>query len=269
VVEHRGSARHGRDRSDGRHLLRSRTVAAELVRDAGIGPGDLVWEIGAGSGRLTAPLAERAAHVVAVERDPILAQELRRRFAGSRTVEVVEGDALRVPLPTRPFRAFGNIPFAVTTPILRRLLDDPAGPLVRADLLIQLEAARKRAAVTPGTLLTIGWAPWWGFSLVRRVGRLGFEPAPSVDAALLAVTRREPPLLPPDDLGAYLRLIRRAFDRGSWPVRRSLRDVVPPLAWKRLARERGLEVDATPRDLDVTDWVALTGACRARARGSD
>ena len=162
-------------------------------------------------------------------------------------------------MPSRPFRAFGNIPFAVTTPILRRLLDDPATPLVRADLLMQLEAARRRAAVSPSTLLTLGWAPWWEFALVRRIGRLGFEPAPSVDAGLLVVTRREPALLPAVDRGDYVRLLRSAFERGSWPVRRSLRDVLPPLAWKRLARERGLEVDATPRDLDVFDWAALFG----------
>ena len=124
---------------------------------------------------------------------------------------------------------------------------------------MQLEAARKRAAVSPSTLLTLGWAPWWEFALVRRIGRLGFEPAPSVDAGLLVITRREPALLAAVDRGDYVRLVRRAFDRGSWPVRRSLRDVLPPLAWKRLARERGLEVDATPRDLDVFDWVALFG----------
>ena len=257
MVEHRSSARHGRNRSDGRHLLRSRTVAVELVRDAGIGPGDLVWEIGAGSGRLTAPLHERAGHVVAVERDPVLTQELRRRFAGARTVEVVEGDALLVPMPAQAFRAFGNIPFAVTTPILRRLLDDPMTPLVRADLLVQLEAARKRAAVAPSTLLTLGWAPWWDFTLARRIGRLGFEPPPSVDAGLLTTTRRQPALLPAADRAAYVRVVGRAFGRGSWPVRRSLRDVLPPMTWKRLARERGLAVDATPRDLDVFDWVAL------------
>ena len=236
-----------------------------MVREASIGSGDLVWEIGAGSGRLTAPLHERAGHVVAVERDPFLAQELRRRFARARTVEVVHGDVLRVPMPSAPFRAFGNIPFGVTTPILRRMLDDPSGPLMRADLLIQLEAARKRAAVAPSTLLTLGWAPWWECTLVRRVGRHGFEPAPSVDAGLLAVTRREPALLPATDRAAYVGLVRSAFERGAWPVRRSLRGVLPPLAWKRLARERGLEVDATPRDLDVFDWVAVWHRCTGRA----
>jgi 23S rRNA (adenine-N6)-dimethyltransferase len=257
VVEHRSSTRQRHDPSDGRHLLRSRSVAGELVREAGIGPSDHVWEIGAGSGRLTAALAERARLVTAVERDPFLADDLRRTFERNAAVKVVCGDVLLVPTPSAPFRAFGNIPFAITTPILRRLLDDPASPLARADLLVQLEAARKRAAVAPSTLLTIGWAPWWEFGLVRRIGRLGFEPPPSVDAGLLVVTRREPALLPAADRYAYVCLVRRAFDRGSWPIRRSLRDVLPPRTWKRLARERGLEVDATPRDLDVFDWVAV------------
>jgi 23S rRNA (adenine-N6)-dimethyltransferase len=133
-------ARYGRG-SDGHHLLRSRSVAAELVRDAGISSTDHVWEIGAGSGRLTAPLAERAGHVVAVERDPILAQGLRRRFGGSPHGRGRRGRCASSALPSEPFRAFGNIPFAVTTPILRGCSTIPGPPLVRADLLI---AARGR-----------------------------------------------------------------------------------------------------------------------------
>jgi 23S rRNA (adenine-N6)-dimethyltransferase len=232
-------------------------VSDELVRQAGVGPTDRVWEIGAGTGRLTEALAARARLVTAVERDPILADGLRRTFAATPTVEVVCADALRVPLPEGSFRAFGNIPFAITTPILRRLLDDPTSGMIRADLLIQLEAARKRAAVAPSSLLTLGWAPWWEFAMVRRVGRLGFEPPPSVDAAMLAIVPRTPELLPAGDRAAYVRLLRRAFDRSQWPVRRSLRDELPPRTWKRLARERGVRADATPRDLDVFDWVAV------------
>ncbi len=173
------------------------------------------------------------------------------------------GDALRVPVPAHPFRAFGNIPFAITTPILRRLLDDPASGMMRADLLIQLEAARKRAAVAPSSLLTLGWAPWWEFAMVRRIGRLGFEPPPSVDAAMLTIVQRTPELLPAGDRVAYVRLVRCAFDRSQWPVRRSLRSEMPPRTWKRLARERGVPIDATPRDLDVFDWVAVFRARRA------
>lgn len=244
-------------RPNGQHFLRSRLIAAELVRDAGVSSDEHVLEIGAGRGRLTQPLAERAGRVTAVEIDPVLAERLRRAFDRRQHVRIVVDDILRAPFPEEPFRAFGNIPFALTTPILRRLLDRPSCPLTRADLLIQFEAARKRGAVYPATLLSLGWLPWWELTLVRRIPRSGFEPVPSVDAGLLVITRRQPALLAPRERPSYVALLRRAFDSGSWPIRRSLRDDLPPVTWKRIARERGIAVDALPASLDVWDWVEV------------
>jgi 23S rRNA (adenine-N6)-dimethyltransferase len=241
------------------HFLRSDRLADELVVHAAIGPWDHVVDIGAGDGRLTAPLARRAGKVTAVELDPGLADGLRRRFSSQPDVVVVEGDILRTPLPRTSFRAFGNIPFSVTTPLLRRLLDEPAIVLERADLVVQFEAARKRASVWPTTLLSLTWLPWWELALVRRVPRRAFEPPPDVDAGLLRATRRPRPLLAAAERPAYVALLRRAFDRGAWPVRRSLRPDMPPTAWKRLARQRGFTPDALPSHLDVFDWVEVLG----------
>ena len=78
-------------------------------------------EIGAGRGALTAALAERARAVIAIEVDPRFARGLRSMFAGDPVVRIVEGDARSWPLPREPFRAFGNVPFAITTDLLRRL----------------------------------------------------------------------------------------------------------------------------------------------------
>jgi 23S rRNA (adenine-N6)-dimethyltransferase len=195
--------------------------------------------------------------VTAVEIDPGLAERLRRETASVPNVDVVSGDFLSVQLPVGPWRAFGNIPFSLTTTILRRLLDDPGSALERADLLMQFEAARKRAAVHPSILLTLSWAPWWEIELARRIPRLGFEPPPSVDAGLLVVRHRHPCLLDPRERHGYTALLRRAFDRGGSPVRRSLAGAIAPMTWKRIARDRGLSVDARPSDLDVWDWVAL------------
>jgi 23S rRNA (adenine-N6)-dimethyltransferase len=225
-----------------------------------IGSSTHVVEIGAGTGRLTEALARRAGNVTAVEIDPLSADRLRRRFARDRHVHVIEGDFLQAPFPLDRFRAFGNIPFGITTPILRRLLDDPAVPMDRADLLVQFEAARKRASVWPTTLLTVGWLPWWELTLVRRIPARAFEPPPHVDAALLVVTRRASPLLAAARRPAYVALLRRAFERGSWPVRRSLRRDISEAAWRRLARERCLPTDAVPSHLDVFDWVDLYAA---------
>ena len=162
------------DPARGQHLLRSDDVARELIEQADIGPDELVVEIGPGSGRLTAPLSEVAHRVIAIEIDGRFARSLRARFGTATNVEVVHGDFLRVPLPQTPFRAVGNLPFGATTPILRRLLDDPAVPVTGADLLVEANVARKRASSRPTNLVSLGWQPWWEFRLVRQLPASAF-----------------------------------------------------------------------------------------------
>jgi 23S rRNA (adenine-N6)-dimethyltransferase len=252
-VAARGRGAHARPGS-GRHFLRSARLAAEIVATAGVGPGDLVVEIGAGFGRLTAPLARTGARVVAVELDPGLAAALRRRF-GRGPLTVVEADVLMLPAPLEPHRVVGNIPFGITTPILHRLLDDPGSPLQRADLIVQDGFARKRLSSRPSTLLALRWLPWWWLHAERHLPAACFDPPPAVDAALLTIRRRPQALLAAADAAGYRALLETAFTGNSRPVRRAT--PVAPLTWKRFARDRGLQLDARPRELDVWDWVAL------------
>ncbi|HTG48385.1 MAG TPA: rRNA adenine dimethyltransferase family protein [Actinomycetota bacterium] len=251
-------------RADGQHFLRSPRLAAELVRETGVGAHDLVVEIGAGSGALTLPLSGCARRVIAVELDPRCVAHLRTAFAGAGAVEVIQANALAVPLPREPYRVVGNLPFSSGTRILRRLLDDPAGDLVALDAILQFEAARKRGSVWPGTLATLGWRPWWDSALVRRIPRGAFAPAPAVDAGVLRVRRRPAPLLPPARRPAFVRMLAAAFALPHRPVGAAVRSAVTPAAWRRLAAERGFAVDARPPDLDVSDWVAVF---EARSRG--
>jgi 23S rRNA (adenine-N6)-dimethyltransferase len=109
----------------------------------------------------------------------------------------------------------GSLPFGATTSILRRFLDDPRIPLKRADIIVQWEVARKRAATPPGTLLSTVWAPWWDFRLASHIRATSFRPVPRADGGHLVVTRRDPPLLPLDIAGAY-----GEFVRSWWALRR-------------------------------------------------
>ena len=228
AVRARGSAR-------GQHFLRSSALAAELVRAAGIGPGDLVLDLGAGNGVLTGALARTGARVAA---------GLRSRFP-----EVIEDDILRIELPREPFRVVANLPFCEGTAILRRLLDTRV-PLVSADAIVEWGLAEKRTAVWPSTRLSVEWGAWFELTLVRRLPRSCFAPPPAVDAAMMRAVRREEPLVPPGRAGEFRRVVERGFRDG-------LRAVAPPRQLKRLAAELGFAPHAQPRDLDAPQWAAL------------
>jgi 23S rRNA (adenine-N6)-dimethyltransferase len=202
--------RDARRRAYAQNFLASSALAAQLVRDAGIGTDDVVVEVGAGTGKLTAALARRARSVTAIELDPVFATRLRRRFAAVPNVIVVQGDLRRVELPRERFRVLGNVPFNLTTALLTRLLD-PRLPLVRADLVLQWEVARKRAG-RPRSALSAAWAPWWRFRLGRRLGPESFRPRPAVAAGVLVAVRREQPLLAPDAFVEYGRFTKALYD---------------------------------------------------------
>jgi 23S rRNA (adenine-N6)-dimethyltransferase len=213
VAAGRRTARDRRRRELGQNFLRA-GVAERLIGEARIEPGELVVDIGAGSGALSIACARHGATVLAIELDPWWTARLQERIHRERVrnIRVIHDDALRWPLPSQPFRAVGCLPFGITTASLRRLLDDPSIQLTRADLIVQLEVARKRAAVPPSTLLSTTWAPWWVFELGRLLPARSFRPVPSVDAAVLTVRRRSPPLLPVSMAADYA-----SFVRDNWP----------------------------------------------------
>jgi 23S rRNA (adenine-N6)-dimethyltransferase len=163
--------------------------ARRLVERAGVGPGDLVVDVGAGTGALTAPLVGAGARVVAVELHVGRAAALRRRF-GDEPVVVVPVDGRDLRLPRQPFRVVANPPFAITTALLRRLLA-PGSRLLRADVVVPRHVAGRwlgRGAPGAGR-----WA--WTFSM-RRAGvvpRRAFHPAPPRDAVVLVIVRRVRP----------------------------------------------------------------------------
>jgi len=147
------------------------------VGAARVRPGELVLDLGAGEGALTAHLVAAGARVVAVELHPRRAGVLRERFPG---ITVLQADAVAVPLPGRPFRVVANPPYGISSALLRRLLA-PGSRLVAADLVLQRAVVRKHAA---------GGARRFGVTAGLTVPRHAFRPPPQVDSAVLVVRRR-------------------------------------------------------------------------------
>jgi 23S rRNA (adenine-N6)-dimethyltransferase len=236
-------------RPGGRHELGQNFLvdARAAARIAGLVPPGPVLELGAGDGALTRLLASRSDPLTAVELDPSRAAALRRALG--RRVRVVCADMLRFRLDTT-HHIVSNVPFGITTPVLRHLLGQHAW--TTAVLLLQWEVARKRAAVGGTTLLTASWWPWYEFALAGRVPSGAFRPRPAVDGGVLVIRRRDQPLVSADDRAAYQRLTRTAFSGDRLlPV---LRGVPGAKAW---AASSGADATTRPRDLTPQQWAAL------------
>jgi 23S rRNA (adenine-N6)-dimethyltransferase len=228
----------------GQNFLVDRRVVARIAALVPSGP---VLELGAGDGALTRQLAVRAGDVTAVELDPGRAAGLRRALG--KRVRVVEADMLRF-RPDVP-NIVSNVPFGITTPVLRHLLGQRGW--TTAVLLLQWEVARKRAAVGGTTLLTASWWPWYEFGLAGRVPASAFRPRPGVDGGILVIRRREVPLVPAAERGSYQRLVREAFrsDR----LLPTIRTLLPaPKSW---LTTQNLTKWTRPSELTAESWAAL------------
>src|SRR5438552_8298375 len=176
----------------GQNFLRNKAAAEKIVAAVEASPDELVLEIGPGEGVLTSLLLDRyPGRVTAIEIDPELAASLRSRFGDALTV--IEGDALEVPLPTRPFRAVGNLPYNAGTPILRRVIADPN--FRRAVFMLQKEVA-DRLVAKPSTpaygYLTLYSQVFASAKILMTLEPGSFYPAPKVRSAVVALECVQP-----------------------------------------------------------------------------
>src|SRR3954470_18105950 len=220
----------------GQNFVIDANTVRRIVRESGVGPDDVVVEVGPGLGSLTLALLDVADRVVAIEVDELLAGRLPdtvAEYAGDRAsrCEVVHADALRiegVPGPP-PSALVANLPYNVSVPVLLHLLT-VLPSLAKGLVMVQAEVA-DRLAAAPGSR-TYGIpsvkAAW--FAAVRRAGavsRTVFWPAPNVDSGLVAWTRREPPSTTATREQVF-KVVDAAFAHRRKALRGALRSVVGP-----------------------------------------
>lgn len=232
----------------GQNFLADRSVLDRIVGLVRDRPGPIV-EWGTGSGAITVALSRLGRPVAGIEIDPRRVRELRRRVGPH--VCIAEGDILRHAPPAGAV-VVSNVPFYLTTPVLRHLLR--SAHWSNAVLITQWEVARKRAAVGGATQLTAQWWPWYVFSLDRKISSAAFRPRPPVDAALLLISRRGEPLLPRRRQAGYQAWVARVFaSRGREIAEILARNGVPRDIATTLIRRRPASL---PRDLRAEDWAA-------------
>lgn len=246
------------------NFIRDRTLIDRLIRRSSLTPEDTVLEVGPGAGAITASLAQRCGHVIAIEKDPNLAARLRRRFGAAEHVSIQHADFLETPLPSGEYKVFANIPFNITTAIVAKLTTGQDPPR-DAYLVMQREAAEKFLGAPRESLASLLLKPWFDVSLFYRFHRDDFFPAPGVDVVMLHLHRRHQPLVAPRDARLYRDLITHLFTNRQPTVRATLLRLVSPFTLSRTEHRINRRLDRTPTTIPFPEWLSLLHAFRAEA----
>ena len=246
----------------GQHFLRPASVE-RLVKAIDPRPEDTFLEIGPGAGALTLPLAARVKRVVAVELDARLADRLRERVPAN--VTIVQGDALKIDLRglvPRGSRLVGNLPYYVSSPLMRRFLE-LRDYVADAHVMLQDEVAR-RIASPPGSkeygILSVFYALWADAEVVLSFPPGAFNPPPRVDSAVLRVRFLETPRADPGDLAAFDRLVKTAFAQRRRTLENNLQDSYANL--KENLRLLNITGSRRAETLSVVEFARLSALLR-------
>jgi 16S rRNA (adenine1518-N6/adenine1519-N6)-dimethyltransferase len=242
----------------GQNFLRNRGAVERIVAAIELQPGETILEIGPGEGVLTEKLAALGVPLIAIEIDPELATALQSRL-GDR-IDIRNEDALEAPLPDTPFRAVGNLPYNVGTPILRRVIADPH--CRRAVFMLQKEVADRLVAKPRGEqygYLTLYTQLYASARTLMTLDPRSFYPPPKVRSAVVVLEPVQPDIT--CDRDELLRLISASFRMRRKKLVNNLTE------WPREAvlaamQTAGIEENARAEELGLKEFDRICAALR-------
>ncbi len=257
------------DKSLGQNFLVETGALNQVVDAAGIQAGEDVLEIGAGLGSLTVLLAARARQVIAVELDNDLIAPLGEILAPCSNVSLVHGDILALDPANLmagarqpggpPYRVVANIPYYITSALIRHLLEAACPPL-SLTLTVQREVA-ERICAEPGemSLLALSVQVYGLPRIAARIPAGAFYPAPKVDSAVIQVEIYPQPLVPRASLPVFFRLAKAGFSQKRKTLRNALAGGMhwPPQEAEARLNAAGIQPQRRAETVSIAEWKAL------------
>ncbi|CAL5060656.1 unnamed protein product [Urochloa decumbens] len=266
--------RHVPRKSLGQNYMLNSKVNEELVAAAGVEEGDVVLEIGPGTGSLTAALLEAGATVFAVEKDKHMATLVKDRFGSTERLKVIEEDITKFHIRShfipfmkekhhateKPAKVVSNLPFNVSTEVVKLLL--PMGDVFSVVvLMLQDEMAVRLADASIQTpeyrpinlFVNFYSEPEYKF----RVDRENFFPRPKVDGAVISFKLKNSEGYPPVAPKTFFSMVNSAFNGKRKMLRKSLQHLCTSSEIEAALHNIGLPVTARPSDLTLDDFVRL------------
>lgn len=237
-----------RRHTSSQNFLRKPQLVKTLIGHSNLKKTDIVYDIGAGSGIISDALAKRVAQVVAIERDARLSDTLRTNLSHHTNVKILQADALTFTLPDHDYKVFANIPFHLSSPIVRRLTETSTPPSAIC-LIVQKQFGQKLLIGEHSFTGQLGAsiAPQFTARIRYKLQRTDFWPHPAVDTVFIELLLRQDPLINPQDMGGYREFVELCFSRQKY------------FATLKLGTKK-------PSELTAEEWVLLYRRYRKQAK---
>jgi 16S rRNA (adenine1518-N6/adenine1519-N6)-dimethyltransferase len=230
---------------------------------------DTVIEVGPGLGVMTERLAKLAGRVIAVELDPLFSAVLKVKFTGANNVEIINEDILKTDpaallknAGTRKYKVVANLPYYITSAVIRHLLEAAVRPALIV-LTVQLEVAR-RITAAPGqmSLLAVSVQFYGRPSIVTRIKAGSFYPVPQVDSAVIRIEPYERPAVQVDDRDQFFAVVKAGFAQKRKQLHNALSAGLArsQAVVGRALEQAGLDGRRRAETLSLDEWAALARA---------
>lgn len=238
----------------GQNFLINPRIAERSILAAEIKKNDIVLEIGPGMGGLTQELAKNCKKVIAIEIDESILAPLRKNLQDHKNIEIIHENALQYQPGIENYKIVANIPYYITSPLLRHYLIEIPNKPISLTLLVQKEVAEKMCQKEPDfNVLALQVQLYGKPRIIADVAPENFSPQPKVQSAIIHIETIQPDsadFIKPELAHKILKTAHRAFAQG----RKKLSNTLPEL--KDLLTELGL-ANVRPQHLGIQDWVKI------------
>lgn len=234
-------------------------MVRKLIDNSSLGKDDVVHEIGAGQGIITEELLKKCGKVIAFELDRNLSTKLAVRFRNQTSFELKSTDFLNYPIPDYPYKVFSNIPFNITSALIKKLTqsDNPPNDTY---LIVQEEAAKKfvgKPYDNKNSQISILLKPSFKMEVIYKFQRNDFHPKPNINTVLLRIKRLETPLIDPKDKALYEDFVVFTFNQFKPNIKEGLSTIFNTQTLNNLSREIGKSLNLKPSRLEFEMWLKL------------
>ena len=251
----------------GQNFLIDKTILKKILQGADLQANEVVLEIGGGIGTLTQALAKKVKKVIVVEKDPRLVSLLKETLKNFHNIEIIEGDILKIlnskseslksKLKSKGYKVVANLPFYLTAPLIRKLLESSYRPK-EIVLIVQKEIAQRITAKPPHmNLLALSCQFYGRAKIIGYVSKKSFWPQPEVSGAI--ITLKPKGLKPKVEKEVFFKIVKAGFCH---PRKKLVNNLTKNLGVEKeiilkILKNAKINKDLRPENLSIKNWITL------------